>query len=47
MRQKTSFYNLQINGAFLGLYVLMEKIKRDKNRVNISKNRSDTLAVDI
>ena len=44
MRQKTSFYNLQINGVFLGLYVLMEKIKRDKNRVNISKNRSDDIS---
>ena len=41
---KTSFYNLQINGVFLGLYVLMEKIKRDKNRVNISKNRSDEIS---
>ena len=41
---KTSFYNLQINGVFLGLYVLMEKIKRDKNRVNISKNRSDDIS---
>ena len=41
---KTSFYNLQINGVFLGLYVLMEKIKRDKNRVDINKNRSDDIS---
>ena len=41
---KTSFYNLQINDEFLGLYVLMEKIKRDKNRVDISKNRSDDIS---
>jgi len=31
----TKFYNLFINNESKGLYVLMEKIKRDKNRVDI------------
>tara|TARA_Y100000996_G_scaffold374237_1_gene324262 strand:+ start:248 stop:1615 length:1368 start_codon:yes stop_codon:yes gene_type:complete len=35
---KTSFYELFINDDYKGVYVLMEKIKRDKNRVAISKN---------
>ena len=39
----TKFYNLFINGDSKGLYILMEKIKRDSNRVDISKNNSDTV----
>ncbi len=35
---RTKFYELNINGAFLGTYVLMEKLKRDKNRIDIEKN---------
>jgi len=34
---RTKCCELVINGEYLGAYVLMEKIKRDKNRVNISK----------
>jgi hypothetical protein len=34
---KTKFVKLYINGEYLGLYAFMEKIKRDKNRVNITK----------
>ncbi len=34
---RTRFVNLYLNNSYNGLYVLMEKIKRDKNRVNISK----------
>lgn len=34
---RTRFVQLYINDAYNGLYVLMEKIKRNKNRVNISK----------
>lgn len=34
---KTRFVQLYLNGSYNGLYVLMEKIKRNKNRVNISK----------
>lgn len=39
----TKFYNLSINGDAKGLYVLMEKIKRDSNRVDISKNNSESV----
>jgi len=41
---KTKLYNLTINNEFLGVYVLMEKIKRDKNRVDISKNKSEDIS---
>ena len=34
---RTKFCELVINGQYQGIYVLMEKIKRDANRVNISK----------
>jgi len=40
---KTKFLELYLNNKYRGLYVLMEKIKRDKNRVNISKNKDDDL----
>ena len=33
---RTRFIELYINEAYKGVYVLMEKIKRDKNRVAIS-----------
>ena len=41
---RTDFYELTINDKFLGTYVLMEKIKRDKNRVNISKNLDEDIS---
>jgi hypothetical protein len=41
---KTKFSELSINGDYRGLYVLMEKIKRDKNRVNVSKLKSDDIS---
>ena len=34
---RTDFYEVTINDKFLGTYVLMEKIKRDKNRVDINE----------
>jgi len=34
---RTRFCELIINGEYRGIYILQEKIKRDKNRVNISK----------
>jgi hypothetical protein len=37
---RTRFCELIINDAYLGIYLLTEKIKRDKNRVNISKLNS-------
>jgi len=40
---RTKFCELVIDGQYQGIYVLMEKIKRDANRVNISK----LLATDI
>ncbi|MEP7196586.1 MAG: CotH kinase family protein [Saprospiraceae bacterium] len=45
---RTRFVDLFINNEHQGLYVLMEKIKQNKNRVNISKlNTEDTSAKDI
>ncbi|MDB3967878.1 CotH kinase family protein [Flavobacteriaceae bacterium] len=41
---KTKFYELEINEVFQGTYVLMEKIKRDKNRVDISKNKIEDIS---
>ncbi|MCY4299488.1 MAG: CotH kinase family protein [Flavobacteriaceae bacterium] len=40
---KTSFYDVTINSQYLGVYVLMEKIKRDKNRVDIKKVKDDDI----
>ena len=37
---RTKYVQLYIDGEYLGLYVLMEKIKRDKSRVNITKMAS-------
>lgn len=34
---KTRFFELYINGSYTGVYVLVEKIKIDKNRLNLSK----------
>lgn len=41
---RTAFYELEINESFRGTYVLMEKIKRDKNRVAISKNKEENIS---
>ena len=38
---RTQFVELVLNGDYQGVYVWMEKIKRDKNRVNISKLTTD------
>ncbi len=40
---RTRYCELFLNGEYKGVYILMEKIKRDKNRVNISK--ADSAAV--
>ena len=34
---RSRYCELYLNGDYKGIYVLMEKIKRDQNRVNISK----------
>jgi hypothetical protein len=39
---RTRFCELVIDGKYQGVYVLMEKIKRDRNRVNISKLDPET-----
>ena len=38
---RTRFFEMKLNGDFLGTYLLMEKIKRDKNRVDIEKLESN------
>ncbi|KAA3610106.1 MAG: T9SS C-terminal target domain-containing protein [Calditrichaeota bacterium] len=38
---RTRYCELVINEEYKGIYVLMEKIKRDKNRVNIAKLNPD------
>ena len=40
---RVKFYNLFINNDYKGLYVLMEKIKRDQNRVNITELEGDNV----
>lgn len=45
---RTRFVEVILNGDFQGLYVLTEKVKRDKNRVDISKiTPKDTTPDDI
>jgi len=34
---RTAFCELVLNEQYAGLYLLVEKIRRDKNRVNITK----------
>ncbi len=43
---KTRFVELILNDAYQGVYVIMEKIKRDKNRVAISKLTEDDISGD-
>jgi hypothetical protein len=43
---RTKLCELVLNGDYHGVYVLMEKIKRDKNRVNISSMDSNDVAGD-
>ena len=40
---RVKFYNLFINNDYKGLYVLMEKIKRDQNRVDITELEGDNV----
>lgn len=40
---RTRYVELVLNGEYQGLYVLMEKIKRDKNRVDISNLRAEDI----
>ena len=43
---RTKYVELFINNEYRGVYVLMEKIKRDGNRVNISKLEPDEITGD-
>ena len=43
---RTRFCELVLNGTYQGIYVLMEKIKRDKNRVNIKVLNPDDISGD-
>ncbi|MBI9071103.1 MAG: CotH kinase family protein [Melioribacteraceae bacterium] len=43
---RTKFCELVLNGEYQGVYVLMEKIKRDKNRVNVSKLEEEDIEGD-
>ncbi|MFK7907614.1 MAG: CotH kinase family protein [Chitinophagales bacterium] len=43
---RTQFCELFINGNYEGVYVLMEKLKRDKNRIDIANLSTDEIAGD-
>ncbi len=43
---RTRYCELILNGVYQGVYVLTEKIKRDKNRVNINKLKPDEISGD-
>ena len=43
---RTKYVELVLNGSYEGLYVLMEKIKRDEGRVDISKLRQEDIEGD-
>ena len=43
---RTQLCEVIINGMYMGLYVWMEKIKRDKDRVDVSKLESDEISGD-
>ena len=38
---RAEFAEVVLNGEYQGVYVLLEKIKRDKNRINIEKNEDE------
>ena len=40
---RTKFCELTINNQYMGVYVFMEKLKRDKNRIAIKKLENDDL----
>ena len=45
---RTKYVEVVLNGQYQGVYILMEKIKRDKNRVDVPKlTLSDTTGVDV
>jgi len=40
---RTKYCEVVLNGEYMGIYVLIEKIKRDKNRVDINKLEPDEI----
>jgi len=43
---RTKFFELVLNNQYMGVYILQEKIKRDKNRVNITKMETKDISGD-
>ncbi len=43
---RIKFFELVLNGQYVGVYLLTEKIKRDKNRVNIKKIEPEDISGD-
>jgi len=43
---RTRYCELVLNGAYKGIYILMERIKRDKNRVDIATLNPDEISGD-
>jgi len=43
---RTRYCEMVLNGAYQGVYMLVENIKRDKNRVNISKLKPEDISGD-
>ena len=43
---RTRFVEVVLNGDYQGVYVLMEKIKRDRNRVDINNLKEDEISGD-
>ena len=43
---RVKFVDVSINGTYNGVYVLMEKLKRDSNRIDINKLKPDEISGD-
>ncbi len=43
---RTRYCEVMLNGSYIGIYILQEKIKRDKNRVNIKKMAATDISGD-
>ncbi|MEW6653874.1 MAG: CotH kinase family protein [Bacteroidota bacterium] len=43
---RTKFFELIINNQYMGIYILQERIKRDRNRVNITKMETTDVSGD-
>ena len=40
---RSKFVELEVNGDYKGVYILMEKLKRDKNRIDIKKLKEEDI----